>query len=278
MSSDEEEKLKQEHNLLDEEQYLEQQINELKPKNIFLLKHIALFAIIILILLIILLVKYEKLNHGILRSISLSIIVISLSEITLVIYQTHISSRLESNKKRLYEIRSLKRQSRLEERIIENPEKVSPAWELASEKFNAYNAENFSQVKQIYKFSRWFMFVGFILIGGSVVIALVFPDRLSLALIAGISGVIIEFLSTVVLSFYKTLLAHSMNYIRVLDRTSKVGVALQILDSLSAEEGEPQNYKKEIIEAKIHIAKGMFSDAGLSGNKSDDNNREENDG
>lgn len=159
----------------------------------------------------------------------------------------------------ILELKSL--QNTLEDQINQSPEKVLPAWSLAAKKFEDYNSENFTQVKQIYTFSIWFMAGGFVLISFGVLFVLFDPERISLAIVSGTAGIIIEFLGTVVLSYYKTLLSHSMNYIRVLDRTSKVGVALQILDTLSS---DAPDEKKEIIKTKIHIAKRLFSDAGLS--------------
>lgn len=169
---------------------------------------------------------------------------------------------LTSSKSKEYQNRlGLKRILKLEEVVKENPEKVFPAWDLASERFGKRNAENLEHINEIFCLSRWFFGAGLVLIGGSIIVLFFSPDRLSIVLISAVAGIIIEFLCVVILSFYKTLLNHSINYIQTYDRISRVGVALQILDTLSV---DAPDEKKEINKTKIHIAKRLFSNAGLS--------------
>lgn len=142
-------------------------------------------------------------------------------------------------------------------KVEAEPAKAKPAWDLATAKLEAYLALNLKQISSIFYTSIIVMLVGFIFIMIATFLALQNPNVITPAIIAGIGGVITEFIGATFLLLYRSAIEHSGKYINTLDKTSSVGVAIQILDNITTENDEKA--KDKITEAKIEIAKLLLN-------------------
>ncbi|SRR5258706_8363657 len=139
------------------------------------------------------------------------------------------------------------------ERVEQNPEKAKPAWDLATAKLESYLSANIKQINWIFTLSVIVLLVGFTFLMGAVFLALQKPEVITPPIVAGVGGVLTEFIGATFLVLYRSALEHSTNFIKSLDKTSSVGVAMQILDNIYADTDEGTPLK--IAEAKIEIAK-----------------------
>ena len=146
-----------------------------------------------------------------------------------------------------------------EKDIQANPEKTKPTWDLATLKLEAYLNLNLGQVKAIFVLSVIVMIIGFALLAVAVVMALNDPGTITPAIVAGIGGVITEFIGATFLFLYRSALEHSSSYISTLDRINSVGVAMQILDNISTTYDGKADVGTKIIDAKIEVSKLLLS-------------------
>jgi nitrate reductase gamma subunit len=147
---------------------------------------------------------------------------------------------------------------RAKDKAQEKPEDPAAAWEVASNQLQEYLKINLKQIQSIYQLSITVMLIGFALIVTSIALAMLQPEENSPALVAGIGGVVTEFIGGTFLFVYRSALEQSRHYIQTLDKTSSVGVALKILEGIE-KRGEPL---KEVREARIAIAKLLISQHG----------------
>lgn len=149
-------------------------------------------------------------------------------------------------------------------RVHEEPEKVKYAWDLATAKLESYLAANLSQIRWLFRASMLVMFVGFLLLIIATWLALRDPQAITPALIAGVGGIITEFIGATFIVLYRSAIEHSANYIFTLDKTSSVGVAIQILDNISSSASDETTaaVDEKIIEAKIDVARLLLQGIG----------------
>lgn len=141
------------------------------------------------------------------------------------------------------------------QRAREKPEDPAAAWDVASSQLQKYLNINLKQIESIYQLSLRVMMVGFILIVVAIVLAFISPQNSSPALVAGIGGIVTEFIGGTFLFVYRAALEQSRHYIQTLDKTSTVGVALKILEGLE----KKGDAVKEVREARVAIAKLLIS-------------------
>lgn len=122
-----------------------------------------------------------------------------------------------------------------ERQVREDPRKTQLAWELAQAKLESYLNRNLGQVRSIFWLTLVVMCVGFGFVLWGVVRALDTPERLPVAVLASVSGVVISFVGGSFLIIYKSTLGQSADNIAVLERINAVGMAVQILETIPEE-------------------------------------------
>jgi len=143
------------------------------------------------------------------------------------------------------------------ERVEQHPDKAKPAWDLATAKLEAYLSANLKQINWIFNISVIVMIIGFIFLTTAIFLTLQNPDFITPAIVAGIGGALTEFIGATFLVLYRSAVEHSTNFIKSLDKTSSVGVAMQILDNISADKNEA--IQEKIVAAKIEVAKLLLA-------------------
>ena len=76
------------------------------------------------------------------------------------------------------------------------------------------------------------MLAGFTLIGFGVYTVIDTPDKIIAAVIASISGVLVNFIGATFLVLYKSTMSQAKDYVSVLERINAVGMSVQILETL----------------------------------------------
>jgi len=122
-----------------------------------------------------------------------------------------------------------------EEKVEREPNKAKPAWDLARVTLEAYFNRNLNQVTAIFWVSVVVMFVGFGIVIWGITQALHSPSSPLVAVIAGISGIITEFVGATFLFIYKSTMRQALDYTKTLERINAVGMAMQILDTIPDE-------------------------------------------
>jgi hypothetical protein len=121
----------------------------------------------------------------------------------------------------------------VEERARDHPEKPQFAWDLARTKLESYLDRNLAQVRSIYWLTLLVMLCGFGFIVYGIYGAFQSPDRLPVSIVASASGVIVSFIGGSLLLIYRSILVQSKDYVTVLERINAVGMAVQVIASIS---------------------------------------------
>jgi hypothetical protein len=136
-------------------------------------------------------------------------------------------------------------------RLEAEPEKAKPAWDLARVRLELYFDRNLRQVNQIFWLSVSVMGVGFIfiLVGISYLFLPTTDTRtanggIDAAVLSGIAGVITEFIGATFLFIYRSTVQQAAGYTQTLERINSVGMAMQILDTISNEARELRDRTK----------------------------------
>jgi len=122
---------------------------------------------------------------------------------------------------------------RIERKAEEEPEKTRFAWDLARTKLEAYFDRNLNQVKSIFWVSILVMMVGFGFVGYGIVRSIENPTAITATYVASIAGVITEFIGLTFMVIYRSTLQQAGTFVTVLEKINSVGMAVQILDSIS---------------------------------------------
>jgi ABC-type multidrug transport system fused ATPase/permease subunit len=154
-------------------------------------------------------------------------------------------------------------------RVQEEPLKVKPAWDLARVRLEQYFDRNLSQVRSIFWLSLGVMVLGFFIViagisqtftvvnqaaqaSGSDQNKLLQSLVISPALVGGIAGIITEFLGATFLFVYRSTVQQAGMNIRTLERIHSVGMAMQILDTISDDAKQLQDSTKaEIVKSLL---------------------------
>ena len=126
----------------------------------------------------------------------------------------------------------------VEEKVRENPQEMQLAWELAQTKLESYLNRNLGQVRNIFWLTVVVMLVGFSFILFGVMRAFDAPDKLPVAVVASVSGVLVSFIGGSFLIIYRSTLAQSKDYVAVLERINAVGMCVQVLETIPPEYAE----------------------------------------
>jgi len=117
-------------------------------------------------------------------------------------------------------------------RVEAQPEKAKPAWDLARVTLESYFNRNLFQIASIFWLSVAVMIVGFGIIIWGISHAIQSQNSIVPATIAGIAGVITEFIGATFLFIYRSTIQQALDYSRTLERINSVGMAMQILDTM----------------------------------------------
>ena len=120
-------------------------------------------------------------------------------------------------------------------RADEQPEKTKPAWDLARVTLESYFNKNLSQINIIFYVSVVLMTFGFIIIILGFILASQSQSSLISAAITTGAGVITEFIGATFLLVYRSTIDQALIYTKMLERINTVGMAMQILDTMSDE-------------------------------------------
>jgi uncharacterized protein YhhL (DUF1145 family) len=122
---------------------------------------------------------------------------------------------------------------KVEERARQHPDKPQFAWDLARAKLENYLDRNIGQLKSIFLLTSCVMLVGFFLVVYGLAKAYERPDRLAVSVVGSASGVLISFVGGSFLLIYKSTLAQTEHYMKVLERINAVGMAVHVLESIA---------------------------------------------
>lgn len=157
------------------------------------------------------------------------------------------SSSKERKKMKIIEVEK-------ERKLTENPNEPQLAWDLARTKLENYLSRNLSQVRQIFFLSIFVMFIGFgLIIYGSVKV-FESPGNLESAMVAAISGVIVNFIGASFLIIYKAIMSQAKDYVTILERINAVGMSVQIIETIEeTEENLKDTTKAELAKKLIDL-------------------------
>lgn len=143
------------------------------------------------------------------------------------------------------EIQNAKAESR------EQPEKITPTYNIAFLTLQKYFDKNLHQIDQIFRISLIVMTVGFILIGIGTFYSITYPDKLGISIVATVSGVIIDFIGATFIFIYKSTIEQAMKYTEKLEKINNIGMSMTIIDGIK--EGSIPN--EDLGKAKIEISR-----------------------
>lgn len=92
-------------------------------------------------------------------------------------------------------------------RAAQNPDKAKPAWDMATAKLSVYFNRNLQQIGWIFRLSVIVMLLGLGLVGFAITFACQKPESVTVAIIGGLAGVIIQFIGATFLFIYKLTLS-----------------------------------------------------------------------
>ena len=123
---------------------------------------------------------------------------------------------------------------KVEERVREHPDQPTAAWDLARIKLESYLNRNLLQIHLIFFLTLLVMLAGFIIIGYGVSRVYQSPDNFKPSIVVTMSGVIVEFIAATFLLIYRSTMEQAKDYVNILERINAVGMSVQILDSVEA--------------------------------------------
>jgi hypothetical protein len=142
----------------------------------------------------------------------------------------------------------------IETKALQQPAKISFAWDLARIKLEQYFDRNLNQVKWIFIVAVGVMIAGFSIVMYGVTLVINQPGNIKVALVSAVSGIITQFIAVTFMVIYRSTLAQAGSYMTILERINSVGMAVQILDSIGDENGELKNKTRaEIVHLLLAI-------------------------
>ena len=140
---------------------------------------------------------------------------------------------------------------KVEERAREHPDKPQLAWDLARTKLKNYLDRNLAQLRSIFWLTSFVMVVGFGLVLYGLIKAYERPEALPVSVVGSVSGVVISFIGGSFLLIYRSILTQTRRYVSVLERINAVGMAVQVLGSISEDSKELRNESTAILARQL---------------------------
>jgi hypothetical protein len=139
---------------------------------------------------------------------------------------------------------------RAERAIEREPEKSRPYWDASSARLEVYFQRNLSQTQSIFWITVAVLLAGFGLICYGVVHAFN-GASIEASVLTAASGVVTEFIAATFLVIYRSTTSQASEFVTALERINAVGMALQIVDSISTEAQELRNKTRAELAIKI---------------------------
>jgi hypothetical protein len=140
-----------------------------------------------------------------------------------------------------------------ESKALAEPEKPKYAWDAARINLEAYFERNRLQVAQVFVIAVIVMSIGFILVCFGVYLAMTRPDTIKPALVAGISGIITQFIGATFMVIYRSTMTQANEFMVILERINTVGMAIQVLELIPDSETALKN------ESRVKIVELLLS-------------------
>ena len=137
-----------------------------------------------------------------------------------------------------------------EKAIEREPEKARPYWEASSARLELYFQRNLSQTKSIFWITVGVLLAGFVLICYGVAHAFKGAD-IKAAQLTAASGVVTEFIAATFLVIYRSTTSQASEFVTALERINAVGMALQIVDSITEGAVELRNKTRAELALKL---------------------------
>jgi len=153
---------------------------------------------------------------------------------------------------------SAERLERVEDEFRQNPEKPQLAWDLARSKLENYLDRNLAQATWIFWLTILVMAAGFSVVVFGVIKSFEQPTALAVSIVSSASGIIISFLGASFLLIYRSVAEQTRGYVSVLERINAVGMAVQVLTTVSDDAKDLKN------QATAALAKQLLDLYGIS--------------
>lgn len=137
-------------------------------------------------------------------------------------------------------------------RAEQNPKDARYAWNLAKVTLEQYFGRNLIQVNLVFWVAVFVMSIGFIFIMVGVLLSFHQPTITPPSWVSAISGLITQFIGATFMVIYKSTMAQASEFVTVLDRINRVGMAVQVLDAI--DEGELKNQTRASIATSLLAA------------------------
>lgn len=157
--------------------------------------------------------------------------------------------------------------NRIEQKVVQaeskaqaEPEKSKYAWDAARINLEAYFERNRLQVAQVFVIAVIVMSIGFILVCFGVYLAMTRTETIKPALVAGVSGIITQFIGATFMVIYRSTMTQANEFMVILERINTVGMAIQVLGLIPESETTLKNESRAkivelLLSANISTAK-----------------------
>ena len=148
------------------------------------------------------------------------------------------------------------RQRRITERNEEKVKDAKDQWEKAQIKLETYFDANLFQVGLVFWIAVVVMAIGFCFVLWGLLLSL--RQTSALTSTSGISvgaGIITEFIGATFMVIYRSTVAQANEFVTVLERTNRLGIAIQILDSIPEANGDLKAQARAQVAAAVAEAK-----------------------
>ena len=178
----------------------------------------------------------------------------------LVFFSFALTARLYFGSRREQEKRIEQRVVQAENKAQAEPEKAKYAWDAARINLEAYFERNRLQVAQVFVIAVIVMSIGFILVCFGVYLAMTRTETIKPALVAGISGIITQFIGATFMVIYRSTMTQANEFMVILERINTVGMAIQVLGLIPESETTLKNESRAkivelLLSANITTAK-----------------------
>lgn len=133
-----------------------------------------------------------------------------------------------------------------------------PIWKFSTWILEEYFKKNLSQVSHIFWLSVVVMFIGFLIIAWGTIRAINTPNSELASIIVTVSGVITELIGASFLLIFKSTMKQADSYTKTLDRMRSVGIATQMLDTITEQDNLKEKTKANFV--KLLLCKAYDSD------------------
>jgi hypothetical protein len=152
------------------------------------------------------------------------------------------------------EKRNRDRVKRLEFEAQKQPQNVQPAWEVAQARLEDYFNRNLSHARWIFSIALVATIIGFVLLMTGA--ALAFLQPLKLPIVVSSVGVMSDFIGATFMAIYRAALRETTEFMPVLERTNRVGMAVRILDAIPDSMADLKNRKRaEVVDLLLTARK-----------------------